>query len=102
MKFEGLLFNTQILVESRDNFNERAHDKWEETNTGKHDQNTNDLLSVGDWEQIAVANGRQGGNWKVARCDELVLVRVHVGLVQVVYRDERVIFIGKDLVLRIR
>ena len=94
VKLEGLLLDTQVLVEGRNDLDERSHDEGEETDTSEHDTDTEDHLDVGDGVQVTVSHCRQCCDREVARSDELVGVRVLL-LVQRVFRDESVPFIVK-------
>jgi len=69
-----VFLNTQVLVECGNNFNERTHDKGEETNTGKHDKDTKDHFKVADRVKITITNSRKSGDWIIAWGDQFVRI----------------------------
>ena len=56
VQIESLLLVAQILVERRDNFNERAHDVREESNASQHDKDAKDHFVARLGRQITVAD----------------------------------------------
>ena len=73
VQVKGLLLIAQVLVESRDNFNERAHDVGEERYATKHDKDAENLLLVRLWVKVTVAHRREGRDREVARRDHLIV-----------------------------
>ena len=60
VQVEGLLLIAQVLVEGRDDFNERAHNVREERYATKHDKDAEDLLLVRLRVKVTVAHRREG------------------------------------------
>ena len=70
VQLKGLVFRTQVTIEVRDDFDETSHDKRKETNAAKHDEDTDYLFEIGNWVDIAVSNGCEGGDSEVTTGDK--------------------------------
>jgi hypothetical protein len=87
VQLESLLFDSQVLLKSWNDFNETSHYEKEETNTTQHNHDAKNLFSIWNWVQVAITNGRKSGDTEIARGDELVLVGIG-GSVEAVCSNE--------------
>lgn len=72
MQVKGLLFVAQVLIESRNDLNERTHDVRKEGNTCQHNENAEDHLDVGLRRQVSITNCWQCRDREIAGRDHPV------------------------------
>jgi len=87
MQVSTFVNNTHFLFVVANNFNEVTHNIREESNSTKHDNNSNDSLIVTDWIIISVTHSTKCCKSIVTTDDELMCL---VFLVKFVFLDERV------------
>ena len=78
VKVKCLPFIAQILIECRDDVNERVHNEGEECYTEQLDHHHNDFLTIGNWIQISIADSRKGCDREIGSRNDLVRILLFV------------------------